>query len=31
MLRDGARARNYRLVGALELYARAMPDVADFL
>jgi len=29
--RDGACAQNHRLVGALELHARAMSDVAVFL
>ena len=31
MLWDGARVQNYRLVGALELHARAVPDMAVFL
>jgi hypothetical protein len=31
MFRDGACAQNYRLVGALELYARTVPDMAVFL
>jgi hypothetical protein len=31
MLRDDPCAQNHRLVGAPELYARAMPDMAIFL